>query len=1105
MDNFDAGMQLVGYGNDPTTAGNFVLMPREYVNGVLVDKHPALVEPNDYSIVRKGDGFEIIFNKAIDYPIDIRYKTEVTDIVDENTVYGNTVTDGTHTDNGDGSADQQNVVKTHTVDPATNTITWLIYINLNRYEMNNFRLKDVISVGQKFGNPDDLIITDIDDTNKVLTYGQDYTAIMSTPTMSITFRPPYDNTNHAFTIQYTTRYDGTQADVFANTATSHWTGSDGKDHGSTDTDSYTPTSEEQENGAKEGTYNATTKEITWVIRINYNDIELINARVTDTLAANQTYVADSLKVYTYTQQAGTGKPLRGSELTAAQYAALTTWTEPTAANGKTLVIGLPDAAGGASAYYWIEYKTSLEGEIIGTEAFTNTAQWHNGATGDFDLNASVSVANGGSYVGKQGMVGADGYMHWTVTVNQSQSTLSDVVITDTPDSNQLVDVDSIVVYPTTVAANGNVSIDQSASPLVLGQDYMVSYKADNSGVYTLVIKFIGAYETISRPYIIDFKVTVIAGSAPSMELTNDAVITGTGKEEIYQPGSGSSTVTVGNGGGWLRGPSGAAILHKVDSVTGQPIPGVTFQLYFDNSGVQGGPYGPPRTTNSNGDIIFLDLQYGDYWLEEITQLPGYSYMNPNPQKITLSSSGATVTYRIENDPSYLVLTKVDSENHGALEGVKYDLYRKNGSYTLYQSGLVTNAGGQLVLSALPKGEYYLVETDHLPGYWAEPDPIYFAIERDNTSGELTSTFLNGDGGIPTGNTYTHENRPTRITVRKWDEHGAAGGNALSGASFILEQLVGGNWGQLNPGTFYTSQQNGEIEVTYLPAGTYRFIEVSAPVGYARHTVPLQFTIAEDGTVDIIRDFENWPVIVILHKVDASTGESLSGAIFWLYEYDELAQEWARIRTDETFYTDDNGILTISKLNLNTHYRLVEVTAPAGYSLNGEAIEFDLKPGSITDIEVFDVGDWPNIPSEAALVKTDEESGGALEGAVFKLERYDENAGIWSTYKEGLTTNVNGGISIDGMPAGRYRFIETEAPIGYLLDATPHEFTLATDTNGRIVPARVDVTNRKIEMQPTGAVQTGDNTNLVLWAILGGLSLLGLGVVLVFVWRLRRKQ
>ena len=68
--------------------------------------------------------------------------------------------------------------------------------------------------------------------------------------------------------------------------------------------------------------------------------------------------------------------------------------------------------------------------------------------------------------------------------------------------------------------------------------------------------------------------------------------------------------------------------------------------------------------------------------------------------------------------------------------------------------------------------------------------------------------------------------------------------------------------------------------------------------------------------------------------------------------------------------------------------------------------------------------------------------------------------------------------------GKYTYEEFDAPGGYRIDTTPHEFEITED--GQIVKA--EMTNEKI---PTPDVpQTGDESNLGFWIGLGSIALGG---------------
>ncbi|KYG28256.1 SpaA isopeptide-forming pilin-related protein [Alkalihalobacillus trypoxylicola] len=87
------------------------------------------------------------------------------------------------------------------------------------------------------------------------------------------------------------------------------------------------------------------------------------------------------------------------------------------------------------------------------------------------------------------------------------------------------------------------------------------------------------------------------------------------------------------------------------------------------------------------------------------------------------------------------------------------------------------------------------------------------------------------------------------------------------------------------------------------------------------------------------------------------------------------------------------------------------------------------------VEPARVGVYMDLDNSVQLTKQSED-GELLEGAVFTLfnEAGDEVA-------TGLTTDENGILFIEDLLPGNYELVETQAPTGYVLDATPIPFTI----------------------------------------------------------------
>ena len=104
----------------------------------------------------------------------------------------------------------------------------------------------------------------------------------------------------------------------------------------------------------------------------------------------------------------------------------------------------------------------------------------------------------------------------------------------------------------------------------------------------------------------------------------------------------------------------------------------------------------------------------------------------------------------------------------------------------------------------------------------------------------------------------------------------------------------------------------------------------------------------------------------------------------------------------------------------------------------------------------------------------DEAAAALGGATYRLDAYDEATGQWNTIRDDVVTtddNSIKGVKVESLELDKlYRFVETQAPAGYVLDATPHYFVLFGDTAPTVsYPADVDPAD--VFQGPSGSVIT----------------------------------
>ncbi|MBC2111069.1 LPXTG cell wall anchor domain-containing protein, partial [Listeria innocua] len=125
-------------------------------------------------------------------------------------------------------------------------------------------------------------------------------------------------------------------------------------------------------------------------------------------------------------------------------------------------------------------------------------------------------------------------------------------------------------------------------------------------------------------------------------------------------------------------------------------------------------------------------------------------------------------------------------------------------------------------------------------------------------------------------------------------------------------------------------------------------------------------------------------------------------------------------------------------------------APTGYQLDATPINFtiDFNQSEVAKVNKTNTAKTGTV----VLTKKDSATNAKLADATFELRNEDE-----TLVRENLVTDDNGEISVADLAPGDYKLIETKAPTGYQLDATPINFTI--DFNQSEVE-KVSKTNKK---------------------------------------------
>lgn len=491
-------------------------------------------------------------------------------------------------------------------------------------------------------------------------------------------------------------------------------------------------------------------------------------------------------------------------------------------------------------------------------------------------------------------------------------------------------------------------------------------------------------------------------------------------------------------------PSTTLVIEKYIEGTTTPIKGVTF-LVTDSSGAVVGKSNGEFITNEAGRIVITDLVPGTTVTARETKVPEGFVLDTTP-KSTQIKEGEVQTLRFYNQKQGgLVIVKKDSVTGKLLSGVEFQLTYADGSFVdadhghLSSKGLyTTDANGEIRITGIT-GTVIVKEVKPLPGYVIEPGKDTQTVEI-NPADTQTLTFYN----TPTGG----------LQIIKKDEDT---GERIKGVQFEVRKMNGEILGT------YTTDRNGVIHIPNAESGWYTVVERKAANGYALDANPEQVCV-KDGETTTLEITNKRMCSIMIHKVDAHTGEGIYGVKFVLYD--------AGKNPIGEYTTDQDGYIYIRDELEAGKYFLRELEAADGYIRDEQYKTIYVERGKCTQIE------WENsaVTGQIQIRKyssddnliTGQRAGSELEGAVYEISQ--ARSGKVVGY---IVTDKHGVAASDPLPLGRYFVKEVSAPAYFQLSSAKMEAEI--EYPNQIIklsaynkPAKMGVTIQKTgnrEVQP----------------------------------------
>ena len=302
---------------------------------------------------------------------------------------------------------------------------------------------------------------------------------------------------------------------------------------------------------------------------------------------------------------------------------------------------------------------------------------------------------------------------------------------------------------------------------------------------------------------------------------------------------------------------GKLVIDKTDKDTGEILPNIGFTIQMKD-GEKAGQYvsigsdtkadysSTPTTiyTDENGHIEINNMYPGTYEVVEVEN--PYDFYENTPFVIASDVKievGKELNYDMKNEKVYgnLVIVKTDEDTGEVLPKLGFTIQMLDGEkagqyvsindkgkadYSSTPTTIYTDENGRIEIKSLYPGTYEVVEVEN-PYYGYERVPLVITSDVHISIGEVTNADL------------TNKMVYGKFKLTKTDEDT---GVKLSNIGFTLQMLEGegdkeGQYVSIDqngeavysttPTTIYTDE-NGEINISYIYIGTYELIETENP-------------------------------------------------------------------------------------------------------------------------------------------------------------------------------------------------------------------------------------------------------------------------------------
>lgn len=433
-------------------------------------------------------------------------------------------------------------------------------------------------------------------------------------------------------------------------------------------------------------------------------------------------------------------------------------------------------------------------------------------------------------------------------------------------------------------------------------------------------------------------------------------------------------------------PYGTLHVEKL-SDTGAHLPGAVVQIKHIESGTV-----YSAETNFAGYAIFDNIKPGAYEIREITAPSGW--LKDDATYTTTVTTGETATFSLVNkELPGLRIIKYDRKTMEAMPDVTFEIFRDSVSLGKFR----TDEFGEILLTNVKPGTYRAVEVDTgSDGHILDTTPQEVELSAGDGIKELL--FFND----------------VKPGLRLVKVDSADPSRVIPNAVFEIKS-VDGSFGPKE----FTTDENGEIDLSKLPAGAYVVTE-KACEGYIIDDAQRIIQLDPNKNAQLVFTNSIKPSLQIIKT--SADGSRLKNVTFCIAKIEDGTHYLDRT-------TNEQGEIVISGLEPGV-YSVKETATDASHILDVREYHMELFPGKTSTLTVENQK-RPNL----IVYKHDADTGEPVADTVFEVRAADGHS------VDQIKTDKNGKVELTNLLPGVYEVTEKSVPSPYLLDAPKQLVTL----------------------------------------------------------------